>query len=412
MYLDSSDEFNWCRHQDTLEEFDLYQHVSCLAGQDSDVAIESMLNILWHANDYQDKKVRSALNRLMATPDSGERESSTQRYLFLINRCLYTIGNQWSNDPARHGALQRLILSVKETPKARAQNPTTRRLRDLVHTYTDSELYHALQRNMHLLDVEQDIAPDREPQVVGDCFKDYFYIHVAGGVTPDIPSSLREDFSKRSIRHLLRLIEDIEVFRSSYNTPNPTPNFTRLSDADLTSAIQDYCPRRRNSYYLQTREFVEQYPSMTMREVKAESSRLVLAPLISVHPRYSKNKFSRDLREMMDSVQGDNVPNHPLAITNLFRRLVRFLVCHEPGQLGSQYFGRLIQDVGHQAVTGMLLNTVLAFRNVRFTLETRLARLFERFETFSSESVPWLLQAFEHMNIALALNAREVGYIH
>ncbi|MEM9806655.1 MAG: hypothetical protein AAF959_15390, partial [Cyanobacteria bacterium P01_D01_bin.56] len=59
----------------------------------------------------------------------------------------------------------------------------------------------------------------------------------------------------------------------------------------------------------------------------------------------------------------------------------------------------------------VLLKIVLFRRTIRSWFEDRFGILFHIQESYALERVKWLVESFEYMNVALALNAPWVNYM-
>ena len=60
--------------------------------------------------------------------------------------------------------------------------------------------------------------------------------------------------------------------------------------------------------------------------------------------------------------------------------------------------------MGVTGTVGMLLKLVLMCNKVKPYLEKRFSILFNHYEGFSQEGVPWLVQALENMQIAFSIH--------
>jgi len=67
-------------------------------------------------------------------------------------------------------------------------------------------------------------------------------------------------------------------------------------------------------------------------------------------------------------------------------------------------FVDLLSNIGPAMATGLLLKIVLICRKVKPNLEKRFSILFSHYESSKRENVQWLVQAMEHLNLALSTN--------
>ncbi|NJR65047.1 MAG: hypothetical protein HC772_06555, partial [Leptolyngbyaceae cyanobacterium CRU_2_3] len=84
--------------------------------------------------------------------------------------------------------------------------------------------------------------------------------------------------------------------------------------------------------------------------------------------------------------------------------LLNFLVADKPQHPNHFTFIDLITNLGPIATIGILLKIVLICRKVKPCLERRLSILFSHYEMCTRESVEWLVQALETLNVALTTN--------
>ncbi|MBD1997307.1 hypothetical protein H6G00_11820 [Leptolyngbya sp. FACHB-541] len=405
MFLPEEDAWMFCRRPDIPETQVIYDYVGQLAEQPSKDALDALFNMLWHRNGGSNYEVCTVLDKLTQMSDYKVRG------LQIINRCFYTIGNPWQLDKDRHGALHEMIVRIKETPLEKGQSQTVRLMRELMREYASSEFYKVLKMQQHFLEIDASV----HQQAFGSHIKDYFFIHITAGTTPDLPNSLKSSFKKQQDRKLTQLQKSLQAFDASYGKTGKkhAPNPTRLVDTELRHALFDYSPNRKNgkSYYVQANQFRAASPNFsTMGEFKAAIYELVLAPLLEANAQYGKSQFSQQMWNVMSDAQADRLPVNNTSINTLFWRLLNFLICHDLQKPGGVYLYKLVHDVGYQVVTGMLLNAVLACQMARYSLEKCFARLFHRNEETPSQRIMWLVNAFEHMNVALALNSRVAGY--
>ena len=85
-------------------------------------------------------------------------------------------------------------------------------------------------------------------------------------------------------------------------------------------------------------------------------------------------------------------------------QLLNFLVVENSRKLNHFTFVDLVGNMGATATTGLLLKVVLLCTKVKPYLEKRLAILFDHYESATQESVMWLVQVLENLNIAFSTN--------
>jgi len=146
----------------------------------------------------------------------------------------------------------------------------------------------------------------------------------------------------------------------------------------------------------------------SMGEFKQAIHAHTMGPVRQLAPKYAK-PFNRLFQTALDGFQRD-VPLTQIVKIQLVRRLLTAIFQGPSSQTGGDQLGYLVNGVGPHIVTSILLNLVLSCGMVRFDLEKRFAQLHHRFSSAESTAMQWLSVTFDHMNVALALNARYLGY--
>ncbi|MEM9213681.1 MAG: hypothetical protein AAGD25_04980 [Cyanobacteria bacterium P01_F01_bin.150] len=398
---------------DTLEQRDLYTYIRDLAHLDDDNAIERFYRLLWNGNAHPNETVANALKAVVMAPDFE------QQSLNIINRCYYTLTNLWHMKTDRGEALTRLILWLEDMPANRAQNRVIRKLRTAIQTYQQDERYAVLKRHLRLIDNPygtDEYAENESPQerYFGDLFQDYFFLYEAGTQTPDISNTathLNQGILYKRNQRLKQFGQELNQFyvRSQHIDVATNINPTHLSDQDLLGAINLYRPKRSNSFKNQA-----EYFQASTRHVRSagEFKQILLdhvvQPVSNVGPRCQR-RFEQLFQVAMADFQ-TNVPLTQVVRIQMFSRLINTLVSDGSNAGNSFYY--LLEAVGSNLVTSLLINIVLSCKRVRFELEKRFAYLYHQFFNTENEQLQWLMAAFDHMNVALALNAKYLGYFN
>ncbi|NET33394.1 MAG: hypothetical protein F6K19_15460 [Cyanothece sp. SIO1E1] len=411
MYANSEGEF-FASRPETPEEREVYDYVRYLARQDSpDKAIDDFYRMLFQGNTYPVAEASEALAQILHKSDADKVAP------YFINRCFYTIGNLWQLDTTRHHALRSLITRAEKMPMKAPNDRIVKELLRYVRKYVQSDLYVALKRQMHLLQDEAAGTQSIGSQLFGEHFKDYFFIYESAATTRDIPAQHRQTIRTSRQQRALALGQEVRQYWEQLKDPGKPafPNPTRIPNAEMKQVIWSYQPERENSYQAQAIAFNQQQQESlpTMGAFKDQFHQYVLAPLIEVDSKYARNKFSHLVRETMAPCGNDTAPLNDISINLICQRFLQLFVSNtiENPKPGVLYFQNLLENVGHQAVTAALLKIVLFRRVIRSWFEDRFSILFHLWEHTCSDVNGWLVQAFEHMNVALALNASWVGYI-
>ncbi|MEM6252739.1 MAG: hypothetical protein AAF821_07445 [Cyanobacteria bacterium P01_D01_bin.156] len=399
----------------TRAEREVYSYVRCLSRlKDSKLATDAFYSLFFQGTvsctefEFTEFDPRSVRNALMNILDSPEADKILP---YVINRCFYTIGNPWRMEAHRHADLRFLVERATHLPE---RQPTGRQVKQLVKAmadYANSEhLYVPLQRQMRLLNDEV------EEKVVtfGDCFKDYFFIYESVAATRDIPVRQRESIQLQRQKKAQQLNQQLTHYWQAQRQGNldQAVNPSRLEHRKLREAIGLYHPQRRNGYRHQAQIFeggVTQF--RTTGDFVEPFYKYVMEPLVHVDERYQNNRFSKLVKEVLVSSAGQTTtPLTDISITQMCTRLLKLLVSNTIERPEMAHFKRLVETVGAKVVTAVLLKLVLFRRTIRSWFEDRFGILFHIQESCTLDRVGWLVESFEYMNVALALNAPWVNY--
>jgi len=395
---------------DTLEQWTVYTYIRSLAQLSAEDAVAAFYQLLWQGNAYPRDDVKGALQKVVAAPHFKEHQ------LKIINRCYYTLVNRWHLDGTQDRAIAKLILWLDHIPSERGQNAVTRTLRDALRVYQESDYYGVLRKNLYLL---EGWNPEQEGHLgdrpFGDLLPEYFFLYEAGTRTSDIENAaepLSDGIIYKRNQKIFQYRQDLSRFCESY-TPHslgPLPNPTQqLTPEQLCCAIKLYSPRREGSFRLQADQFKRTVKKLrTVGEWKEVIQHHAMQPIQQLSPnlqRLFRREFSQALNEFDDGL----TMTRTIEI-QIFSRLLNAIARDDDTRQEGTQFSRFFTAAGPAVITSLLLNLVLSCRMVRFELEKRFTDLHHKFAKASQATVQWLVEAFDHMNVALALNARYLTY--
>ncbi|MGF1499768.1 MAG: hypothetical protein ACFB8W_23520 [Elainellaceae cyanobacterium] len=405
MYLSDA---HYLTRPDTPEQRQVYSYIRSLAALPSQDAIDAFYRLLWDGIAHPYEAVQTAWKEVVKTPDFD------QHRLKIINRCYYTLANPWHLDGTRGRALEKLILWLEDIPAARGHSRFSRTLRDTLRCYHQSDYYAVLKKHLHLLEDQNGGFDERSRNYFGDLFSDYFFIYEAGTQTLDIEKAggeLNSGILQKRNRELRKYCNELNQFYIRYKRSSHADrvNPTRLADDELCRAIDLYRPKRPNSFKSQSDLFKAETQQLgTTDEFKRAVYDHVMRPVYQLAPDHER-WFSREFQTTLDSLP-DDVPLTRVMKIQMFRRLLIALARYDDSRPGQDHLYYLVTGIGSDIITSILLNIVLACEMVRFELEKRFAYLHHKFADFHKEAVQWLVSTFDHVNVALALNAKHVGY--
>ncbi|MEM9807887.1 MAG: hypothetical protein AAF959_21685, partial [Cyanobacteria bacterium P01_D01_bin.56] len=396
----------------TRAEREVYSYTRCLARlEDSEQAIHAFYSLFFHGTvactqfeftEFDPRAVRSALMSILDSPEADEILP------YVINRCFYTIGNPWRMETRRHADLRVLVARATQLPERQPTGRQVRRLVKAMGNYVNNEnLYVPLQRQMRLL-VDEVVD---EQVTFGDCFKDYFFIYESVAATRDIPVRHRKSIQQQRQKKAQQLNQQLAQYRRG--EPGNVVNPTRLGHEQLTEAIRLFDPEPTSSYRHQAQRFEGGVANFrTTGDFVDPFYEYIMEPLVTVDDRYQNNRFSKLVKDVLFTAAGQSTtPLTGISINQMCTRLLKLLVSNTVDRPEMVHFKRLVETVGAKVVTAVLLKIVLFRRTIRSWFEDRFGILFHIQESYTLERVKWLVESFEYMNVALALNAPWVNYM-
>jgi hypothetical protein len=126
----------------------------------------------------------------------------------------------------------------------------------------------------------------------------------------------------------------------------------------------------------------------------------------TIDPAYGQRQFNQQLyQQLQDTLPKQNhCPLNGFLILRLCSQLINFLVVESAQSPRHFIFADLISNLGPTLTTGLLLKILLICRKVRPHLEKRLSILFNHYESYTRDSVEWLVLVMENLNLALTTN--------
>lgn len=339
--------------------------------------------------------------------------------LHFLNRSFYTICNPWHLDNQKMPHLGQLIGQLNSLPDPTAQDPLTRLLRRRLYEFNQGEYGACLRRQMRLSGV-YDYSSGNRPYrgLLGDYLPDYFYLYCSTTRTPDIEeleqatydNPIKSGLGYKQSQKLEEMYRSVGQYRrlraqGAEDLANPT----KLPNAVFEQGLIDYYPKRPQSFTHRAQELDQQIepttPYLTCRPQVEDYLMEAIAPL----PGRTRDKLYRDLYRALATIE-DQALMAGSTVINLFTRLLSAVFMPDFNTSNIHRFRQYLDHAGPISMTGVLLSLVVACPMVRFDLEKKLGYLYRYFEETSLQTVQWVVDFFEHINLALVMNAERIGY--
>lgn len=403
----------------TSTEQILYDHLlNCVETASPDEAISDFRKLFIDGTGYPDFEVWRSMGKCVSTG------AADKEFKFILNRCCYILINRWLMQPRLHNYIPELIALFETVPAGLPRSRTSQRLRDLVQQFTLTEQYLVLNR---LAKVIKQAGEERNSDniLLGNLIHRYPCLYEHTLLTED---SDREQ--RRRIRTLrVQAQRQFEIELSHYLTYRKLRRFetaiigfdselagvqhepqliiknpTLLSDRQLDCAVEFFTGRVDG--YNTHRDLAMQFLaySKATRCYRTFKEELYGYLITSIDPKYGQRQFNQNLYTYLQSILPENdyhKMNEVLLVTTC-RKLLNFLVVESLHQPNHFVFSDLTANLGITTTIGLLLKIVLLCTKIRFYLEKRFSILFNHYESYLKESVNWLVEALENLNIALS----------
>jgi len=366
---------------------------------------------------YPDHEIAQALKKIVSS------DLAAEDFRYILNRCCHILINRWQARPQSQLAIPQLIKLFESPPHAfgisATHSHTVKRLHSLINQFTETEQYLTLCR---LAQVLTEAAESQGNRSLGTLIRRYPYLYEHCLLSDESAKEQKITVQKIQIIRQKQFEIDLSQYvtyqmrRShsiQFSNPSdsqhvilPVTNPTLLTERDLGQALHQYAgkiegSRTHKDIALNFMTHVGTSPSI--RSFKDDLYQYITA---SVDPAYGNRKFNNQLYYYLQEVlpDGSHQRLNDFWLIRICNHLLNFLVVDKPQSPNHFMFIDLITNLGPIATISILLKIVLICRKVRPCLERRLSVLFSHYEMSARETVEWLVQALENLNIALTTN--------
>jgi hypothetical protein len=411
------------------DEQRLYDHFLALVQSESpEYLIECVRHLFVEGVDYGDSAIINSLDRIITSP------SVNQEFRFVLNRCLHILTNRWQNRPQAISAISKLLQTLETGPtRPIIHHPRIKILkqqRALIRNFVQTEQYAALQRLAVVLTQEPDESVTQPLRCLIRRYP-YLYPHclVSEGCSAEDERSVRSlqlqmqhDFEMDLSRYVTYQVRQVALsgrisgHRPTQTIVQPPKNPTLLSEGEISAALRHFAGKANGGY--SQRDLAQQFLTYSQGTPRLGDFKDDLYEYLisAIDPEYGRRQFNQQLyRQLQNTLSEQNhcAPNDFL-ILRLCSQLINFLVVESAQSPKHYIFADLISNLGPTLTTGLLLKILLICRKVRPHLEKRLSILFNHYESYTRDSVEWLVMVMENLNLALTTNFGNINlaFVH
>lgn len=375
--------------------------------------IEDFRRLFIEGRGYQEAPIYLALERLIKAKDAEIR------FYHFFNRCCHILINRWQMQPTCQLAIPELVSLLENLPPARqGYHSTSNTLRHLLKNFTLSDDYVKLQRLARI--ISSKYSEETAPRV-GTLINRYPYLYDHCLLSDESPREQRRTVRRIKVKtercfevnlshyvtYQVRLRQVAHAPKTSEEAGRiiqPVKNPTLLNDKELNRALKYYVsPIEGNYTYkaLSQNFLANTVYSSTYKDFKND-----LYDYLITSVDYGKGQFNKKLYDVLQNTlpQWDQQKPSEFLILRTSSQLFNYLVV-ESGQKPDHYiFIDMITNMGVTRTVGLLLKLVLVCRKVKPHLDKRFSILFNHYEGFSRDQVPWLVKSLESLQVAFSIH--------
>lgn len=408
-------------NQNKNQEQLIYDHLLSYVRESSPEEMINRFQALFIEGNYPEDEIKAALDRLTA------QKKAAPEFKFILNRCCYIPINHWRRQPQLQGAIPELVGLFENYSKGNVQGSSThrisaRRLQPLVLDFVNSEQYLTLSRLAQVFSETAEVNEKKGDKPLGGLISryPYLYSHCMLGEESNYEQqqTVRQLQTERQRKFEVGLSQYVtyQVRRSQLARKYPPekvarmlkshPNPTLMSDRELVVALKQFVGKVEGPYT--HRDLAQKFVNDTTRpkSYKAYKRDLYEYLTASIDPGYGQRKFNRQLCDRLKKAipTSDDQKLSDFLVVRTCSQLLNFVVVENGANPNHFVFVDLIANNGPARTVGLLLKIVLICRKVKPYLEKRLAILYNHYESCTRDAVQWLIEAFEHVNLALITN--------
>ena len=411
---------SYSRQQGSQEEQVIYdyflQHIRTdTPGQ----LVEDFRRLFIEGRGFRDIEVYTALEKII------KRKNNEYQFNHFFNRCCHILINHWQMDIQSYSAIPELIgLLENLAPPRSGYQSAANRVRYLVKNFTQCEDNVKLQRLARV--INNRLNPDKS-DLVGNLIHRYPYLYnhcLLGDESSQehqqtvrkIKTQTEKRFEvnlSRYVTYKVRLAQisrSPEVAQEKSRIIRPVKNPTLLKDKELNQALKHYMGTvdGGHTYKSLSNNFLTHtVHTKTFGRYKDDLYEYILT---SLDPKYSKGQFNKNLYNLLQNTLPECNNQRPTEFLMLrtSSQLMNFLVV-ENGKKPEHYVCvDMISNMGVTRTMGLLLKVVLVSGKVKPYLEKRFSILFNHYESFTKDGVPWLVKSLENLQLAFSVHFGKV----
>jgi hypothetical protein len=184
----------------------------------------------------------------------------------------------------------------------------------------------------------------------------------------------------------------------------PVKNPTLLNDKELNRALKQYVGTVEGNYTYKA--LSQSFLANTVYTPTYKDFKNDLYDYLITSVDYGKGQFNKKLYDILQNTlpQCDQQKPSEFLILRTSSQLLNYLVVESSQKPDHYIFMDMITNMGVTRTMGLLLKLVLMCRKVKPYLDKRFSILFNHYESFSRDGVPWLVKSLENLQVAFSIH--------
>ena len=405
---------NTGQRQTRDEEQLLYDYWLDRARTDSpEQLIEDFCRLFIEGGGYREAPIYLALERLVKAKDAEIR------FYHVFNRCCHILVNRWQTQPAHQPAIPELVSLLENLPSPPPGHCSIpNNLGHLVKNFTLSDDYVRLQRLARIISGQYS---EKTAASVGTLINRYPYLYDYYLLGDESPREQRQIVRRiqvktesrfevnlsRYVTYQVRLAQAAhspKIREEAVRIIQPVENPTLLNDKELNRTLKYYLGTVAGNYThkaLSQNFLANTVYTPTYKDFKNDLYDYLITSL-----DYGKGQFNKKLDDILQNTLPycDQQKPSEFLMLRTSSQLLNYLVV-ESGQKPDHYiFMDMITNMGVTRTVGLLLKLILICPKAKPHLDKRFSILFNHYESYSCDRVPWLVKSLENLQVAFSIH--------
>ena len=303
-----------------------------------------------------------------------------EEFKYILNRCCHILVNRWQVHPQLQKAIPKLVELFQAVPPPNlSHSKYTRRLRQLVQEFIQSDQYLTLERLSRVIEIGgKDFTWNDSNMAVGQLIRRYPYLYEHCLLSEDssaehqqtvrqVQTRIQRSFELELSKYvtyqvrLAQLARRTQSMKQARKMLQSVHNPTLLTEKELGTALKRFVgkPERGHSYRDLSRHFLRRSNEVvSYQEFKNELFGYLIS---SVDSKYGDLQFNKRLYQKLQTIlprYDDHRPNE-LLMMRTTSQLLNFLVVDSPQNPEHYIFVDMITNLGPTATVALLLKLVL-----------------------------------------------------